>query len=32
MREPNYRNCGPVTAALDKLEKHLNEAAHEEGQ
>ncbi len=21
---------GPVTAALDKLEKHLNEAAHEE--
>ena len=23
---------GPVTAALDKLEKHLNEAAHEEEQ
>lgn len=22
---------GPVTAALDKLEKHLNQAAHEEG-
>ncbi len=22
---------GPVTAALDKLEKHLNKAAHEEG-
>ena len=21
---------GPVTAALDKLEKHINEAAHEE--
>ena len=21
---------GPVTAALDKLEKHLNQAAHEE--
>lgn len=25
------RGCnGPVTAALDKLEKHLNQAAHEE--
>lgn len=23
---------GPVTAALDKLEKHLNQAAHEEDE
>ena len=27
---PLYRCDGPVTAALDKLEKHLNQAAHEE--
>ena len=31
MKGLKEKGCnGPVTAALDKLEKHLNQAAHEE--